>query len=67
MSQKWKRPGDARQRTTGAEKEGQMGSTSYTETYGTCRDLQIRHLQRRCGVRGGLACSVAALCFGEER
>ena len=67
MTQKWKRPGDAQQRTTEARKDSQMGSASREETYGTCRELQIRHLRRRCGVRGGLARAVAALCFGEER
>ncbi len=65
MSQRWKRPGDARQRTTGASKDSQMGTTFLPETYATCRNLQTRYLQRRHGLDERTARMIAGLCFGE--
>ncbi|WP_135507043.1 hypothetical protein [Roseovarius aestuariivivens] len=67
MSSKWKRPGDALARSTGAEKENQLASTSFTQTYATSRELQTRYLRRRCGLDEHTAHLIAMLHFGEGR
>ncbi|SDJ15108.1 hypothetical protein [Lutimaribacter saemankumensis] len=64
MSQKWKRPGGARQRTTEAE-SCHMGLT--WEEYTKRRDLQTRRLQQRHGLDAHTARLIASLCFGEGR
>ena len=58
-------PGRALQRTTGAEEEIQMQANSQCQIYATCRDLQTRHVSRRCGLNARRAMLIAALCFGE--
>lgn len=67
MSIKNKRPGDALQRIPGAEKDSQLESTSLGPLYATPRDIQTRHLQRRCGVDKRTARLLAEFCFGEGR
>ncbi|SHL61417.1 hypothetical protein SAMN05443432_1027 [Roseovarius litoreus] len=69
MSQKWKSPGNALQRTTGASVDGHWGMTiaPMAQTYANCRDLQTRHLQRRFGLDARTARLMAGLCFGEDR
>jgi hypothetical protein len=59
------RPGRALQRTTGADLEFFSQGDFQCQTYATCRDLQSRHISRRCGLDGRRALLIAALHFGE--
>ncbi|WP_137701653.1 hypothetical protein [Marimonas lutisalis] len=67
MSHKWKRPGNALQRTAGANLDGLWENSSIQPTYATFRDLQTRYLQRRHGLDKRTARMLAGICFGEER
>lgn len=59
------RPGHALQRTTGADVEINQQGDFQGQSYATCRDLQTRHLCRRCGLDARRAMLIAALHFGE--
>jgi len=65
MSLRSKKPGSARQRTTGSELEIQVDQNFTCEIYPTSSNLQIRYLRQRCGLHGQMARLVAALHFGE--
>ena len=67
MSRKWKRPGDAVQRMTGAKMNDHRNRTLTGDTYANCGDLQTRYLQRRHGLDERTARMIAAFCFGEGR
>ena len=67
MRQETKRPGRARERSTGADEEIQMRANFQNQVYVTCRDLQTRHLRHRCGLSDHRARLIALLFFGEGR
>ena len=60
-------PGNALQRTTGAEKEFHMRAKNLNGIYADPGDLQTRHVRNRCGLPQARAHLVAALCFGGDQ
>ena len=67
MSQKWKSPGGARQRTTEAGEQEHWGMDLSSMKYCNNCSLQTRRLQQRHGLDAHTARLIAALCFGEGR
>ena len=59
-------PDRALARAAGMESDYSSASNNRFQTYTSCRDLQTRHVARRCGLSRYQSHLVATLFFGED-